>query len=107
LYAAIALGAALFFLETSEAPIWAVPIDLAPNYASFASGIMSTAAGLAAIVSPAAFGVISDFTGSYRLGFLTSIALLACGIGLAFAMRPDRVVIENRRRPPPLVGMPS
>jgi nitrate/nitrite transporter NarK len=107
LYAAIALGAALFFLETSEAPIWAVPIDLAPNYASFASGIMSTAAGLAAIVSPAAFGMISDFTGSYRLGFLTSIALLACGIGLAFAMRPDRVVIEKSTSAPAARGMPS
>src|SRR5215470_889654 len=32
--AAIALGAALFFLEMSEAPIWAVPIDVAPSYAS-------------------------------------------------------------------------
>jgi sugar phosphate permease len=90
---AVALGAALFFLETSEAPIWAVPIDVAPNYASFASGIMTTAAGLAAVVSPAAFGMITDFTGSYRLAFLSSIALLAGGIGLSFAMRPDRVVV--------------
>jgi hypothetical protein len=29
--AAIALGAALFFLEMSEAPIWAVPIDVSPQ----------------------------------------------------------------------------
>lgn len=89
---ALALGAALFFLETTEAPIWAVPIDVAPKYASFASGIMSTAAGLAAVVSPAAFGIISDFTGSYRSPFVLSIALLMGGIGLAFAMRPDRTI---------------
>jgi MFS family permease len=106
-YAAIALGAALFFLEISEAPIWAVPIDVAPNYASFASGIMSTGAGLAAVLSPAAFGMISDFTGSYRLAFLSSIALLAGGIGLAFAMRPDRVVIEESTSAPVARGMPS
>ena len=99
--AAIALGAALFFLEMSEAPIWAVPIDVAPSYASLASGIMTTAAGLAAVLSPAAFGVISDLTGSYRLPFLASIALLAGGIGLSFAMRPDRVVIEASTSSPP------
>jgi sugar phosphate permease len=105
--AAIALGAALFFLETSEAPIWAVPIDVAPNYASLASGIMSTGAGFGAILSPAAFGMISDFTGSYWLAFLPSIALLASGIGLAFAMRPDRVVIEESTSAPIARGMPS
>jgi MFS family permease len=105
--AAIALGAALFFLETSEAPIWAVPIDVAPDCASFASGIMSTAAGLAAVVSPAAFGMISDFTGSYRLAFLSSIILLAGGIGVAFAMRPDRTVIEASMSAPAARGVPS
>jgi len=104
---AVALGAALFFLELSEAPIWAVPIDIAPSYASFASGIMSTAAGLAAVISPVAFGMISDFTGSYRLAFLSSIALLAGGIGFSFAMRPDRVVIEEITSAPAARGMPS
>jgi len=104
---AVALGAALFFLELSEAPIWAVPIDIAPSYASFASGIMSTAAGLAAVISPVAFGMISDFTGSYRLAFLSSIALLAGGIGFSFAMRPDRVVVEEITSAPAARGMPS
>jgi MFS family permease len=105
--AAVALGAALFFLEMSEAPIWAVPIDVARRYASFASGIMTTAAGLAAVISPAAFGVISDLTGSYRLPFLASIALLAAGIALSFAMRPDRMVIETSTSSPTAGTMPS
>jgi MFS family permease len=91
----------------SEAPIWAVPIDVARSYASFASGIMTTAAGLAAVVSPAAFGVISDLTGSYRLPFLASIALLAAGIALSFAMRPDRMVIETSTSSPAAGTMPS
>ena len=91
---ALSLAAALFFLEMTEAPIWAVPIDVAPNYVGFASGIMSTAAGLAATGSPIAFGLIADLTGSYRLPFLLSIVLLACGIALSFLMRPDRRVAE-------------
>jgi len=104
---ALTLGAALFFLETTEAPIWAVPIDVAPKYASLASGVMTTAAGLAAIVSPAAFGMISDLTGSYRLPFLLSIALLAGGIGLSFTMRPDRTVVEESTSPPATLEISS
>lgn len=105
-WVALALAAALFFLETTEAPIWAVPIDVAPKYVGFASGIMSTAAGLAAIVSPIAFGLITDLTGSYRLPFVLSIALLAAGIGLAFLMRPDRMVAEQTPPSPTALEVP-
>jgi sugar phosphate permease len=86
----ISLAAAFFFLETTEGPIWAVPIDVAPQHAGIAGGIMSTAAGLAAVISPIAFGVITDVTGSYTLPFALSIGLMAAGIGLSFLMRPDR-----------------
>jgi sugar phosphate permease len=103
----LSLAAALFFLETAEAPIWAVPIDVAPNHAGIASGIMSTAAGLAAIVSPIAFGLIADLTGSYRLPFLLSIALLGCGIGLSFIMRPDRMAVEESVPAPTPLEVPS
>lgn len=87
---ALCLAAALFFLEMTEGPIWAVPIDIAPAYAGVASGFISTAAGLAAIISPAAFGIITDLTGSYRLPFVMSILLLAIGVVLSFWIRPDR-----------------
>jgi sugar phosphate permease len=33
-----ALGASLFFLEMTEGPIWAAPIDVAPNFAGVAGG---------------------------------------------------------------------
>jgi nitrate/nitrite transporter NarK len=65
-------------------------MDIAPAYAGIASGFISTAAGLAAIVSPVAFGVITDMTGSYRVPFVMSIALLLVGIVLSFWIRPDR-----------------
>lgn len=87
---ALCLAAALFCLESTEGPIWAVPMDIAPAYAGVASGFISTAAGLAAVVSPVAFGLITDLTGSYRLPFAMSIALLLVGIVLSFWIRPDR-----------------
>jgi MFS family permease len=86
----LALGAAFFFLEITEAPVWAVPIDIAPQFAGLAGGIMSTAAGLAATLSPAIFGIITDITGSYRVPFILSIALMGAGIAVSFFMRPDR-----------------
>jgi MFS family permease len=88
----ICLALGLFFLEMTEAPIWSVPLDIAPRYAGIASGFVSTAAGVAALVSPIAFGYILDVTGSYRPPFLISIGLLGLGIVLAFFVRADRPV---------------
>lgn len=87
---AVALSVALFFLEMTEGPIWAVPMDVAPRYAGVAGGLVSSAAGLGALVSPAAFGFIADRSGSIVVPFLASIGLLAVGIGLSFFMRADR-----------------
>jgi MFS family permease len=89
----LALGASLFFLEMTEGPIWAVPIDVAPGFAGVAGGIMSTAAGLAAVASPTTFGILVDWTGSYSIPFVVSMALAAIGIVLSFFMRPDRQVL--------------
>jgi len=88
----LALGASLFFLEMTEGPIWAVPIDVAPNFTGIAGGIMSTSAGIAAVSSPAAFGIMVDWTGSYSIPFVVSMVLALVGIVLAFFVRPDRPV---------------
>ncbi|MDB5973958.1 MAG: major facilitator superfamily 1 [Nevskia sp.] len=85
----LCLAAALFLLEMAEGPIWAVPIDVAPTFAGVAGGFVSTAAGVAAMVSPAAFGYITDLTGSYRPPFILSIGLLLIGIVLSFRIRAD------------------
>jgi sugar phosphate permease len=94
---ALCLAAALFCLESTEGPIWAVPMDVAPAYAGVASGFISTAAGIAAVVSPIAFGVVTDMTGSYRVPFVMSIALLLVGIVLSFWIRPDRPLQGNTK----------
>jgi sugar phosphate permease len=95
----LALGAAFFFLEITVAPVWAVPIDVAPQFAGFAGGIMSTAAGLAAALSPAFFGFITDVTGSYRVPFILSLALMAAGIAVSFVMRSDRPLLVEESDP--------
>jgi MFS family permease len=87
--AALALSAAFFFAELIVAPIWAVPMDIAPDYAGSASGFMNFGFGLAGIISPVVFGTIIDLTGSWSLPFFCSVALLLVGAGLAFFMRPE------------------
>ena len=61
---ALSLAASLFFLEMIEGPVWAVPMDIAPRYAAIAGSFLSTAAGLAAVLSPTAFGFVGDSPGA-------------------------------------------
>ena len=92
---ALCLAVSLFFLEMTEGPIWAVPIDVAPRHAGVAGGFISTAAGLAAVISPTAFGYVTDLTGSFLPPFFMSLGFLALGVVLAFFMRPDIPVAEG------------
>lgn len=94
---ALCLALALFCLEMAEGPIWAVPMDVAPGHAAVAGSFVSTAAGVAAVVSPVTFGFIADLSGgNMRVPFLFSIGLLALGIGLSFLIRADRPVEPGR-----------
>jgi MFS family permease len=88
--AALSLAAAFFFVELVVAPIWAVPMDIAPKYSGSASGMMNFGFGVAGIISPFVFGYLIDRTGSWTLPFAGSIGLLLLGAGLAFRMHPDR-----------------
>ncbi|MCH2670093.1 MAG: MFS transporter [Gammaproteobacteria bacterium] len=87
---AICLSLAFFFAELIVAPIWAVPMDIAPRYAGSASGMMNFGFGLAGLVSPASFGYFVDLTGSWVMPFIGSILLLLIGAILAARLRPDR-----------------
>jgi nitrate/nitrite transporter NarK len=92
---AVCLSAAFFFLELTIGPIWSVPMDIAPRHSGTASGIMNTGSAVAAIISPLAFGLITDVTGSFTLPFLVSIGLLLLGAILTFWMRPDRQLVDD------------
>jgi len=85
----ISLGMTCFFSELIVGPIWAVPMDIAPDYAGSASGIMNFGFGLAGIVSPVVFGYLLDLTGDWTTPFYCSIGLLFLGAAMAFWMRPE------------------
>jgi MFS family permease len=84
------LCCAFFFMELVIAPLWAVPMDIAPDYCGTASSFMNVGFGVAGIVSPLVFGFVIDRTGNWQLPFAISVALLFVGIVMSFFMRPDR-----------------
>ena len=92
--AAVCLSLAFFFAELIVAPIWAVPMDIAPRYAGSASGMMNFGFGLAGLVSPSSFGYLVDRTGSWVLPFIGSIILLLLGAFLAWRLRPDQPFVD-------------
>lgn len=91
----LSLGATCFCSELIVGPIWAVPMDIAPDYAGSASGIMNFGFGLAGIVSPVVFGGLLDLTGNWTIPFYCSIVLLILGAGLSFLMRPERPFVAT------------
>src|SRR5216683_2477139 len=86
---ALCLSLAFFSAELVVAPIWSVPMDIAPDYAGTASGMMNFGFGLAGMISPWFFGKMIDVTGSWTYPFLGSIALLLFGALMALRLRPD------------------
>jgi MFS family permease len=88
--AAMCLSLAFFFAELIVAPIWAVPMDMARQYAGSASGMMNFGFAVAGIVSPSSFGFLVDRTGSWVVPFIGSVVLLLLGAVLAARLRPDR-----------------
>jgi len=89
------LAITFFCIELTIGPIWSVPMDIAPKYSGTASGIMNTGSAVAAIISPTVFGYLVDWTGSWKVPFTGSIALLLIGAALTFLMRPDRGIDDE------------
>jgi MFS family permease len=83
------LTGACFCSELIVAPIWAIPMDLAPRNAGTASGMMNFGFGLAGILSPLLFGKLLDATGAWKLPFTFSLVLLLAGVALSFFIRWD------------------
>ena len=92
--AAVCLSLAFFCAELIVAPIWSVPMDIAPRYAGTAAGMMNTGFAVAGLISPSSFGYLVDLTGSWVVPFIASIVLLFCGAILALRLRPDQAFEE-------------
>jgi MFS family permease len=95
----ISLTLAFFSMELVIAPLWAVPMDIAPAYAGTASGFMNFGSAVAGIISPWAFGWIIDTTGSWHLPFAMSAILMLAGMAAAFYMHPERKFLEPQIAP--------
>jgi MFS family permease len=93
---AVCLSLAFFFAELIVAPIWSIPMDIAPRYAGTASGMMNFGFGVAGLVSPSSFGYLVDRTGSWVFPFVCSILLLLLGAVLASRLRPDQPFVESK-----------
>ena len=87
--ATLLLGSAFFFAEFTIAPMWAIPVDIAPEYAGTASGLMNTGTAIAAIISPLVFGAVIDATGNWSLPYIGTLALMGAGCIAAFWMHPE------------------
>ena len=99
---AIALAGAFFFAEMTIAPMWAIPMDIAPDYSGSASGIMNSGSALAAILSPVVFGFLIDQTHNWSLPFLGSMGLFIAGSVVAFWMKPDEAFKFAAEEQPPM-----
>jgi len=99
--ACLAIG--FFFSEMTIGPMWAIPMDIAPDHSGTAAGMMNTGSAMAAIISPVAAGMLIDQFGNWQLPFMVSIALLAIGVTLSFRMKPQNK-FEYVKDPAPAVS---
>ncbi|MGO9132901.1 MAG: MFS transporter [Methylovirgula sp.] len=89
------LSGAFFFGELIVGPIWAVPMDIAPQHSGTASGFMNFGFGVAGMISPVVFGAIIDATHRWDLPFIVSLGVLLVGAVLAFFMRPGEAFYDE------------
>ena len=94
----LSLSAGFFFAELIIGPIWAVPMDIAPKYASTAAGLMNVGSAGAAIISPLVTGYILDVTGNWELPFFILMGFLVLGMVMAFQMHPERPFVDPLER---------
>jgi MFS family permease len=87
---AICLSAGFFFAELTIGPMWAIPMDIAPEFSGTASGMMNTGSALAAIISPVVSGYVIDRFDNWELPFIGSMVLMGVGVLLASRMKPDQ-----------------
>jgi MFS family permease len=93
------LTAAMFFLECTIGPSWAVPMDVGGKYSGTVSGMMNMAGNIGGALSPLVFGVLAQF-GSWAAPFIVAAGLLVVGsVVWAFWLDPDASVVKKYRLP--------
>jgi MFS family permease len=95
-YTAVAcLTSAMFFLEMTIGPAWAVPMDIGGEFSGTVSGMMNMGGQIVGALSPTVFGILVS-KGSWVAPFVVSACLLFVGAGIwAFWINPDQSVIDS------------
>jgi sugar phosphate permease len=89
------LTGAMFFLECTIGPAWAVPMDAGGKYSGTVSGMMNMAGNFGGAMSPLVFGILAQY-GNWEAPFVVAAALLVVGAGVwAFWLDPDRSCVEK------------
>ncbi len=83
------LAVAMFFLELTIAPMYAVTMDITKDYAAFGSAYVILGIALSGIVSPVVFGWLIDLTGNWNVPFATGVVVLLAGAVSVIMLRPD------------------
>jgi sugar phosphate permease len=93
--AVIGLTGAMFFLECTIGPAWAVPMDTGGKYSGTVSGMMNMAGNLGSALSPLAFAYLAQYY-SWELPFIIAALLLVIGAAIwAFWLDPDKSCVEK------------
>lgn len=91
----ICLAMAFLLLELANPVLWSIPMDIAPDHAGTAGGLMNTGFGIAGILSPFLFGLITDVTGHWIASFGLSAALLLIGSLAAMLVNPANSISSS------------
>ncbi|EFI53268.1 MULTISPECIES: MFS transporter [Afipia] len=83
------LACAMFFLELTIAPMYAIPMDISKDYAGLGSAYVIMGVGISGIVSPVVFGWLIDRTGNWNVPFASGIGILLAGSLAVILLRPD------------------
>ncbi len=89
------LTSAMFFLEMTIGPAWAVPMDIGGEFSGTVSGMMNMGGQIVGALSPTVFGILVA-NGSWVAPFVVSASLLFVGAGIwAFWIDPEQSVIDK------------
>jgi sugar phosphate permease len=91
------LTGAMFFLECTIGPSWAVPMDTGGKYSGTVSGMMNMAGNFGAAVSPLVFAALVQYYGNWQLPFIVAAVLLVMGAAIwGFWLDPDRSCVDGK-----------
>jgi len=89
------LTGAMFFLECTIGPSWAVPMDMGGEHSGTVSGMMNMAGNIGGALSPIVFGFLVQY-GSWQAPFVVAASLLVIGSAIwAFWLDPSVSVVEK------------